>query len=111
MHKHDHFKYLFGDPGYMGEEMFVMQQLGKHEFASRHDLNVVHAYNNMHVRYKVQVEWGIKVLKWKWKRFMKHFDSTKPKYSHLFKIIAILTNFIYKHCLDFTFEVIGAHIS
>ncbi len=44
MHKHDYFKYLFGDLGYMGEEMFVMQQLGKHEFAPRHDLNVVHAY-------------------------------------------------------------------
>jgi hypothetical protein len=44
VHKHDYFKYLFGDLGYMGEEMFVMQQLGKHEFAPRHDLNVVHAY-------------------------------------------------------------------
>lgn len=49
----------------MGEEMFVIQQLGKHEFAPRHDLNVVHAYNNMHVGYKVHVEWGIRMLKWK----------------------------------------------
>jgi hypothetical protein len=36
----------------MGEEMFVMQQLGKHDFAPGHDLNVMHAYNNKHVGYK-----------------------------------------------------------
>jgi hypothetical protein len=41
------FKYLFKDPSYMVEEMFVIQQLGKHEFSPRHDLNVVHAYTCM----------------------------------------------------------------
>jgi hypothetical protein len=25
VHKHDYFKYLFEDPSYMGEQMFVMQ--------------------------------------------------------------------------------------
>jgi hypothetical protein len=40
------------------------------------------AYNKTHARYKMQMEWGIGGLKWKWKRLMKHFDSTKEKYNH-----------------------------
>jgi hypothetical protein len=37
----------------MDEEMFMMQFLGRHEFITRNDLNVVHAW------YKMKVEWGI----------------------------------------------------
>ncbi len=40
---------------------------------------------------------------------MKHFDSTKEKYGHLFKAVALLTNFLLKCRQDFTFEVIGEH--
>jgi hypothetical protein len=47
----------------MGEEMFVIWQLGKCELAFGHDLNVVHVYNEMHARYIVWVEWGIGGLK------------------------------------------------
>jgi hypothetical protein len=42
---------------------------------------------------------------------MKHFDSTKKKYYHPFKVIASLTNFLFKHRLNFTFEVIGEHLN
>jgi hypothetical protein len=48
------------------------------------DHNVVQTYNMMHLRFKVQIEWGIGGLRKKWKHYMKSFDSTKPKYSHLF---------------------------
>jgi hypothetical protein len=37
----------------MGKEMFVTQQLGRHNLALGHDLDGVHAYNEMHVRYKI----------------------------------------------------------
>jgi hypothetical protein len=42
---------------------------------------------------------------------MKCFNSTKPKYNHLFKTTTIITNFLHRHCLDFTFEVIDNHIT
>jgi hypothetical protein len=60
----------------------------------------------MHVGYKVRVEWGIDGLKKKWRWFTKRFDSTKPKYTLLFKATTILTKFMHKCQMDFTFEVI-----
>jgi hypothetical protein len=42
---------------------------------------------------------------------MKHFDSTIKKYYHLFRAIALLTNFLLRHQLNFTFEVIGEHLN
>jgi hypothetical protein len=38
---------------------------------------------------------------------MKRFDSTKPKYTVLFKVVVILTNFLHRRQMDFTFEIIG----
>jgi hypothetical protein len=38
---------------------------------------------------------------------MKSFDSTKDKYSHLFKVVVILTNFLHKCHFNFTYEVIN----
>lgn len=40
---------------------------------------------------------------------MKHFNSTKEKYSHLFRVVALLINFLHKYHENFTFEVIGEH--
>jgi hypothetical protein len=57
----------------------------------------------------VQVEWGIGGLKKKWKHFMKMFDSTKPKYSHLFQAATLLINFLHRKHMDFTYEIIGDH--
>jgi hypothetical protein len=42
---------------------------------------------------------------------MKHFESTKKTYYHLFKAIALLTIFLLRHRLNFTFEVIGEHLN
>jgi hypothetical protein len=41
---------------------------------------------------------------------MKRFDSTKPKYAILFKATTILINFMHKHRMDFTFEIIGEQL-
>ena len=53
------------------------------------------AYNEMYAYYCVRVEWDIGWLKHKFWRYMKQFDATKPKYNHLFWLVAILMNFIH----------------
>ncbi len=57
---------LLGNLGYMGKEMFIMQRIGRWEITPNADMDVVHAYNNVHVGYRVQVKWGIGGLKRKW---------------------------------------------
>jgi len=37
-----------GDPSYMGEDMFVMCHIGRHELAHEVHMDVIKAYNNMH---------------------------------------------------------------
>jgi hypothetical protein len=71
---------------------------------------VVDVYNKMYVGYKVRVEWGIGELKWKWKWLMKHFDSTKSKYNHLFCATTILTNFLHRHWMYFIYKILGNQI-
>jgi hypothetical protein len=60
----------------------------------------------MLVRFKVQVEWGIGGFKRKWKHFKKIFDSTKPKFSHLFQANVFLINYLHCDWMDFTYDVI-----
>jgi hypothetical protein len=55
------------------------------------------------------MEWSIGGLKSKWRRPMKHFDSTKEKYNHLLRTIVLLINFLHKHRQDFIIEVICEH--
>jgi hypothetical protein len=64
----------------------------------------------MHVGYKGWMEWGVKGLKWKLNWLMKHFYSTKEKYSHFFQVVGIFTNFLHRHHLDFTYEIIGDQV-
>ncbi len=84
-HWDDYFEYLLVDPGYLGEEMFIMRRMGKQDLPLNADHGVVNVYNKMHVGFRVQVEWEIGGFKKKWKHLMKRFDSTKPKLSHLFQ--------------------------
>jgi hypothetical protein len=37
MHINEYFEYLLGDPNYLGEDMFVICQLGRHELTPGHD--------------------------------------------------------------------------
>ncbi len=53
------------------------------------------------------MEWGIGGLKRKSKHLMKRFDSTKSKYTHLFHVVTLFTNFLFKKHIDFTYEVVG----
>jgi hypothetical protein len=60
----------------MGEEMFIMRNIGQWKFAPDATQDVVWAYNKMHAWFKVQVEWGIGGVKRKWRCLKKKFDST-----------------------------------
>jgi hypothetical protein len=48
VHTYEYFECLLCDPSYMGEDIFVMHHIGKHEFAPGVHLDVVRAYNKMH---------------------------------------------------------------
>jgi hypothetical protein len=85
-----------GDPGYIGEEMFIMRRIGRCEIGFNVDQDVIRAYNKIDVGYGVRAEWGTRGLKRKWRWLMKRFDSTKPKYIVLFRVVVILTNFLHR---------------
>ncbi len=38
---------------------------------------------------------------------MKKFNSTKPKYTHMFQVRILFINFVHKRRMDFTFKVVG----
>jgi hypothetical protein len=71
VHDDEYFKYLLRDPNYLGEEMFIMR-IRMCEVGPNVDQNVIRAYNIMHARYRMQVDWGVGGLKRKWKRLMKN---------------------------------------
>ena len=100
-------KYLFGDPGYSGEDMFIMRRLGIREFLEDADTGSIRAYNKMHVGYRVRVEWGIGGLKHKWRRLMKHYDATMLKYDDFFTSCCLMTNFIHRGRMNDSEEIIG----
>ncbi len=97
-------------PTSLGEEIFVMHQLGRCECALGHDQNIINVYDNMLVGYNVRVEWGIGELKWKWRWLMKCFDFTKSKNNHLFHVTTIFTIFLLKCWMNFTYEIISDQI-
>jgi len=88
-------------------DVTILLQFELHKIGLNVDHDIINAYNNIHVRYIMQMAWGIGELKRKWKLLMKRFDSTKPTYIVLFKTTTILRNFLHKCQVDFTFEVIG----
>ncbi len=110
MHDDGYFEYLLVDLGYLGKKMFIIKRIGRCEVAPNANQNAIKAYNTMHVKYRMRMVWGISGLKKKWRQSMKIFDSTKPKYTSLFKATQILTNFLHRYQMDFTFEVINKHI-
>jgi hypothetical protein len=69
------------------------------------DLGLNHNKNNASCR--VKVEWRIGGLKFKWRRLMKRFDSTKQNYNHLFGATTLLTNFLHRHYQNFMIIIIG----
>jgi hypothetical protein len=45
--------YLLGVPNYLSEKMFIMRRLGRQEVGPNVNEDVIRAYNNMHVSYKM----------------------------------------------------------
>jgi hypothetical protein len=92
----------------MGKEMFIMQRIGKHEITPNVEgMQCMHTTKCMLVT-KCRWNGG---LKRKWRRLMKRFDSTKPKYSHLFKSRTLLNNFLHRRRMNLTYEVNNDHFS
>jgi hypothetical protein len=83
----DYFEYLLRDPNYMGEEMFIMKHVGRKELALNANQNAFKTFK------KMNVEWGTGALNGKWKCLIKQFNSTKPKYTHIFQAITLFTCF------------------
>ena len=98
-------EYVLGDPGYLGEKMYIMRRLGERQIPPGQDLEVIDAYNKMHAGYRIAVEWGIGGLKRKWKRMLKTFDCTQQKFPHLFQSAATLTNFIHRRRMNMHVEI------
>ena len=96
-----YFKYILGDSGYVGPEMFIMWRIQRHKIGERISQEVIDAMNKMHVGYRIQIEWGIGGLKQKWQRFMKRFDNQCPRFCHFFDATAKLTNFFYQRHMIF----------
>lgn len=90
--------------------MFIMKRIRRYEIGLNVDQNVIKAYKKMHAGYKVWVEWGTNELKRKWGQLMKMFNSTKAMCIMLFKVVVILINFLHKHQMDFTFQVVGEQL-
>ena len=54
-HHDDYFEFLLGDPGYVGEEMFIMRRLGRREIPEDGNVEVIDPFNAMHPGYRVRV--------------------------------------------------------
>lgn len=57
---------------------------------------LVKTFNQMHVGYRVRVEWGIGGLEMKWRRLQKLFDLVKTKFAITFRVAALLKNFLHR---------------
>jgi hypothetical protein len=90
-------------------KIFINAILGirQQELKPNVDHAKMRAYNKMDASFRVKVEWGISGLKRKWRCLMKRFDSTKPKYAQLFRVVILLTDFLHKKHMDFTYKVVG----
>ncbi|CAM6102317.1 unnamed protein product [Calypogeia fissa] len=74
----DYCEFVLGDSGYKGMEHYVMRGYSKTEIRAMHlPQGTVKTFNKMHVGYKVKVEWGIGVLKMKWRRLQTE-DNASP---------------------------------
>lgn len=87
---------------------FFMHKIKCWELTPYFNHFVMWTYNKMLEGFNMQVKWGIRGLKRKWRCFMKRFDSTKSKYSYLLQATSLLTNFMqYRKRVDFMYEVIS----
>jgi hypothetical protein len=47
----------------MGREMFIVRKIKRQGITPNVNMDAMHAYNKIHVGYRVHVEWGIGGLK------------------------------------------------
>ena len=104
-----YYEYLLGDPGYVGADMFILRMIGVTEMGANSNESVIEAFNKLRAGRRVKVEWGIGGLKMKFKRFLKTYDNTKPKFKHLFLTGCILTNFLHRRRMNMTVTDMGPY--
>jgi hypothetical protein len=51
VHGDDYFEYLLRDPGYVGEEIFIMRRVGRREIPDESDMAAIDLYNRMPAGY------------------------------------------------------------
>ena len=96
-----YFEYVLGDSRYIGTEMFIMRRIQGQEMDADIDQTVVDAWNKMHARYRIQVEWSIGGLKQKWRRLMKTFNNRRPRFGIFLEAAAKLNNFLHRQHMNF----------
>jgi hypothetical protein len=106
-HTDETIEYVLGDPGYSGSDMFIMRRVGVHEIPLGANAGAIHAYNATHAGRRIKVEWGIGGLKREFRRFLKPFDNTRPRFNHMFLSAAILTNFLQRRRTVLEFADMG----
>jgi hypothetical protein len=87
--------------------MFIKRRVDRREIPEGSHVEATDLYNKMHAGHRVKVEWAMGGLKRKWRRFMKRFDSTKPRFPHLFHAGCINTNLLRRRRMDMNFGVTG----
>ncbi len=56
MYDDEYFEYLLGDSNHLGEDMFIMRNIGRLEVGFDTNQYVIEAYNTIHVGYKVKMD-------------------------------------------------------
>lgn len=79
-HTDEHFEMVLGDVGYVGADRYIPHHMGRERIPLSVDVFAINAFNKLHARHQVKVEWGIGGLKQKFRRLMKRFHSTCPNY-------------------------------
>jgi hypothetical protein len=87
--------------------MFIKRRVDRREIPEGSHVEPTDLYNKMNAGHRVKVEWAKGGLKRKWRRFMKRFDSTKPRFTHLFHAGCINTNLLRRRRMDMNFGVTG----
>jgi hypothetical protein len=99
-------EYLFGDPGYMGVEMYILRRMDGRESVQGTD-PVVDAFNRRLAARRVQVEWGIGGLKNRFRRFLSWCPSRRSLFAPMFEACCRLTNFIHRSRMEFSIMDVG----
>ena len=103
-------EYLLVDPGYMGEEMYILRRIENREMQVNSNNPVVNTFTRRHAERRVKVQWGIGGQQNSFRRFLIRCPNRRYHFKVLFEACSRLTNFIHRSRMDFSVEDNG-HIA